>query len=485
MVNQNENIQRARNVGSNFTTFQYGGKAIAYLQSVQDSGQAPVAQPSPVHPLGHRHPVEIVTARAVDAGTLTLTITELWHQEVWEQMVGLAGTNDIVQVFERLARRDNYVTCVKIVNPPDGKRYGKVYHNCFSGDVRFLTKTGTHSLEEVAGTTQQVLGSKGHWTDASIESFGEQETYLVTLTRNGRRKTVRATAGHRWFKQGRRPQRSHAAEATTMDLVAGDALVSTYRVNQTHHIRPSAIGAQAGIVFGDGNIEGKAQNVSGVSLWGGKDAQLLKWFPHSPTRVVASAAGVAGIRVCDLPRSFKSAPDLGEGLTYLYGWLAGYFAADGTVSKTGTARLDSNTKSHLVLAQDVCHLLGIKTTEINEQQRTGFGGEFTGYSLILNVSDLTDEFFLIGEHGNRAAGRLSRTDPPTPSQWIVESVEASGEVEQVYCAVVPDGQSFTLEGNLLTGNCVISRITDGESITLPTTTVNKTVEVMYTHTTKL
>ncbi len=44
----------------------------------------------------------------------------------------------------------------------------------------------------------------------------------------------------------------------------------------------------------------------------------------------------------------------------------------------------------------------------------------------------------------------SRTDM---SDWIVESVENTERLEEVFCAVVEDGHAFVLEDNLLTGNC--------------------------------
>lgn len=122
--------QRARNFGSNFTTFRYSGKNIAYLESVNDSGQKPKSAAEAIHPLGYRHPIEWVTSRAIDAGSLTLTIREIWHEEVWQQMAGLAGATDIIEVFEALARQTNYVTCTKIITPPDGNKYGKTYHRC-------------------------------------------------------------------------------------------------------------------------------------------------------------------------------------------------------------------------------------------------------------------------------------------------------------------------------------------------------------------
>lgn len=129
-------VGRVRNVGSNYTTFQYAGKTIAFLQSFNDSGQAPVAQPQFVHPLGYSHPVDIVAPRALNGGTITAQITELWGEEVWEQMQGLAGAKTIVEIFERLAQTPNYVTCTKLIKHPDGRRSGKIYHRCVITNIQ-------------------------------------------------------------------------------------------------------------------------------------------------------------------------------------------------------------------------------------------------------------------------------------------------------------------------------------------------------------
>jgi hypothetical protein len=91
----------------------------------------------PIHPLGYPHPVvDIVTPRALSAGTLTLTIRELWNQEIWQQMQGLTRAKTIVDIFRALAQTANYVTCTKIINPPGRRRYGKVYHRCVITDIQ-------------------------------------------------------------------------------------------------------------------------------------------------------------------------------------------------------------------------------------------------------------------------------------------------------------------------------------------------------------
>jgi hypothetical protein len=123
-----------RVVGSNYTTFQYGGRSIAYLEEVQDGGQPALSTNGQgyevIHPLGYITPTDIVTSRALDAGVLELSLRELWHQEVWEQLADLAGTRTIIEIFRRLAQKPQYVTCTKIITPPTGPRYGKVYHRC-------------------------------------------------------------------------------------------------------------------------------------------------------------------------------------------------------------------------------------------------------------------------------------------------------------------------------------------------------------------
>lgn len=129
---------QARVTGSGYSVFSYAGKPIAFLLSVEDSGQAAWSDKGQayefIHPLGSRTPVEIATSRVLQGGTLQLTIQELWNQAIWEHLAGLTGTNNIVEIFDRLAATPNYVTAQTIIKPPGtestpSKWRGKVYHN--------------------------------------------------------------------------------------------------------------------------------------------------------------------------------------------------------------------------------------------------------------------------------------------------------------------------------------------------------------------
>lgn len=138
---------RVRVVGSGFTTFNYNGRPIAFLEGVEDSGQRAFSDIGQgyqfIHPLndsnGHTawHPLEIATSRVLAGGTLNLTIRELWNHTVWNQLSGLAGSNNIIDIFEYLAQNPQYVTCQTTIKPPNGagNPRGKIYFNCVVVDI--------------------------------------------------------------------------------------------------------------------------------------------------------------------------------------------------------------------------------------------------------------------------------------------------------------------------------------------------------------
>lgn len=122
---------QVRVVGSNYTTFEYKGRPIAFLERVSDSGQKPISGPfEPIISLGDTRPSEIVTQRILGVGTLTIQIRELWQAPIWDQLAGLGGTETISDVFEQLRVEPAYVTCTKIIRPPNGPPRGIQYQNC-------------------------------------------------------------------------------------------------------------------------------------------------------------------------------------------------------------------------------------------------------------------------------------------------------------------------------------------------------------------
>lgn len=328
-----------------------------------------------------------------------------------------------------------------------GDRFHAAWH-CFAGETVVMTRDGDYPIRELAGREVLLLTARpdgnAEWVYAPVRSFGQQQLWEVTVRRNGRKKIIRATAGHRWFAKWQSSSPAWS-ELTTEQLKPGQSLRSA--CPPRHVGTPSPWGIAHGFTFGDG-----WQGVGGcsVTLWGEKDRALAKFFPLSPMCEAETPAGVKGLRVTGLPLLFKERPPLHESPHYLYGWLAGYFAADGSVDEDGHPVLCSADRENLEFVRTVCNRLGVFTYGIRSQVRTGFGVEGEMFILGFRRSSLTEEFFVVDEHRRRW---LAHKDVRERARWVVVSVQKTDVFEEVFCAEVPDTHCFTLEDHLLTGNC--------------------------------
>jgi hypothetical protein len=327
------------------------------------------------------------------------------------------------------------------------------HNNCFSGDTRYITREGIKTLKETVGTQQTVLSKGGSWKTASIQSFGNQSLMKLTLERRNKIKEIYVTADHRWIVHA--SERGHKyVDCLTKDLKQGKRIKnqstksSLVYTNQWGGIRPSAFGIAHGIVYGDGTISHTTEGPVILRLCGTKQNDLKKWFPISPTKSVENDT-----EILDLPRSFKSLPDVNESQSYLLGFLMGYFAADGHVSKRDSSvTLSCAQQKTLETVVTLATRVGLRTCPIKSYQRLGYGKEPTLiYSVTFLRDDLTPEFFLRLNHQisfgtKEISHRVSDT-------WRIVSVEPTDRVEEVFCAVVEDTHEFTLEDFIATGNC--------------------------------
>lgn len=126
-----------RVVGGGYSTFNYQGQPIAYLESMRDLGQKPYSTPTEaIYAVGDRYPREIVTQRVMATGTLQVTIKELWNTPVWWQLQGLTGTDTISDIWDALRAQPGYVTCTKIITPPNNAPPRIInYQNCVVSEI--------------------------------------------------------------------------------------------------------------------------------------------------------------------------------------------------------------------------------------------------------------------------------------------------------------------------------------------------------------
>jgi DNA primase len=317
------------------------------------------------------------------------------------------------------------------------------FWHCLAGETSVLTYEGPRPIRELAGGSHRILASSGLWVEAPFKSYGVQPLLKITLTRNRQHKEIFATDEHRWFVRSGKARHTRR-EVLTKGLKRGDRLASTFVRSRIWGTTPSPFGIAHGFTYGDGTRSGSG---SLALLCPPKDLAMLKWFPNSHT-----TASRDNLLVHHLPRFFKELPDLDESVSYLYGWLAGYFAADGCVAADGTVIMSSAERNDLEFLRTACTRLGIGTYGITTQIREGFPGREPSelHRIHLINEDLRENFFLLDSHRDRFVGADKRF---ARRGWVVQSVEATDRVEEVFCAEVEDGHAFTLEDNILTGNC--------------------------------
>lgn len=312
-------------------------------------------------------------------------------------------------------------------------------HYCFTGDTKILTDSGIKTLKSLEGKDVKVLNKNHAWENARVQYFGNQRIYNLVLERYGVKKEIKVTPEHVWFVK----EASGCTEVQTRNLKEGMKIPFNTSITWSK-VSASPFGIAHGFVTGDGYKNGDKPR---ANFCGDKKA-LITYFPGCNITGTENELTVYGV-----PKYFCELPPLTETTSYLYGWLSGYFAADGCVDDRGRCTISSVKKDNLERVRDVLCVLGMPVNDIRYQDRvsnlTGVNGRV--YTLTLSSEYLTDEFFLRPTHRQRII--KDRDKYRKNRSWSVVSVDDTGKNEDVYCAVVPGTQSFTLDGNILTHNC--------------------------------
>jgi hypothetical protein len=333
--------------------------------------------------------------------------------------------------------------------------------SCLGGETEVITPEGAKPIRSLVGPGTLLVpnqqGAWGQWRKVDVRSFGTQRLYEVTLVRQRSRvrKVIHATETHRWVTK----DKWNCWHFTTTRLLgAGDAIPTcryTSILASRTPVEPSPFGIAHGFVFGDGTAPNRPYMPGSVDFYGTKDVPLLRYFALNPTSPQHNEKCNPPdfLRVTNLPRKWKHAPPLDEPRSYLLGWLAGYFAADGHVTERGQATLFSANPNHLNYVRDLCYVLGVRTNPICQKDHPGKGGIARLHSLTIYPRDLPDLVWLLLHHLARIQAWRDKASSRQDDDWTIASVERSDRVEEVFCAVVPGREMFTLADNIVTGNC--------------------------------
>lgn len=147
--------RNARVLGG-YTVFHWNNQPIGWTESIAVTAVAPVVEAQAVQPMNALRPLEIVTPRASTYGTITLSRIELWNQSVWQDLAGLANSNDIIDIFEFVAGLNNAISVTKYIRTPNAvgpDRYEQFFNVVVASvddgetvDIRAMTVEKTMTL---------------------------------------------------------------------------------------------------------------------------------------------------------------------------------------------------------------------------------------------------------------------------------------------------------------------------------------------------
>lgn len=130
-------MARRVRVPGGFTVFYWQNQVIGFADAVRVGAVTPVAPAQVIHPMNYLRPAEIVTPRAHTNGTITLVLTELYNEAIWQRLAGLANSRDIIDIMEHVAGLDQGIQIRKYVRTPgNSPDYYETFFNCVVSEVR-------------------------------------------------------------------------------------------------------------------------------------------------------------------------------------------------------------------------------------------------------------------------------------------------------------------------------------------------------------
>lgn len=389
---------------------------------------------------------------------------ETWEETVdryidfWKKQLGDSISEDIYNEI-----RENILTCKVMPSMRTLMTAGKALerdhiagYNPVVGTTKVLTKEyGYVQIKELENKSCHVLNINGEWAYASFKCYGIQEIYEVELRKNSNTIiTVECSDNHRWYT-------TNGEVKPTIDLLSGrngDKLpyASWKRPNNIDDI-DYKIGLIHGLIFGDGTGQYTQERLKGYTIRICSDIEdTLRLFEDFNEAKITYPESFDGDPVIQLygtlakTHDLKSLPSDDETDSYMIGFFRGWLAADGTVGKSVSICLNEDYFDWFLKNSAKYGYVVQHTREF--PNKTNFGKrKKRAFEVVIDRTSLTHEDFILP----RKRDKFNTLE----TRFSIVSVKNTGRKELVYCAEVPDTNTFVLEKGLVTGNCTACAIT--------------------------
>lgn len=311
-------------------------------------------------------------------------------------------------------------------------RNQEVFTNCLEFSTRILTmEHGPIEIGKIAGEVVTVIAGDGKPRRAMINEHGEQDLFeleFVPVLGGGTklRKTVTATANHRWkLRDG----------SMTSAIKEGDVIAP---INGDVGMDPAAV--VHGLVFGDGTAhksrvdaarhfsQGRTYASLRVCKQDSAKDEIHKWLDAAGYSFTTPASA-HGDRVYYIGK-FEGAKEVPfcRDQEYIAGFIYGWWLADGHKGIDHALEISTSNESHAAWLEENCAYAGFAMTTHRVMERKEGDGSFA----------------------NGKALHVMRLRKGV--EWRVKSIAPAGR-DTVFCPEEPVTGTFVLANGLLTGNC--------------------------------
>ena len=309
--------------------------------------------------------------------------------------------------------------------------YSLGLHNCFLRSTKFLTDEGIKSFAQFTdGDRVRVLAKDGVWREATVRCYGRQPMQEVLLVRSGKEVSISCTPDHRWILG--------SGEITT-NLRVGDSLCDL--VDSTSFTVTNKRSAEMfclGFIIGDGcdhgdyiqarlckdklkyaDIFNKA-NYRISSIKGSNDVVFVKNKLFGKQQFLTTFAW----RLL----SFEDKVAL----------FNGYLSADGNNSDSSTKIAWTSDERVLQMIKELSALAGYHIYKIKTLRgNTNYKKDRILYEVVFTT-----------QYKHNTA-------------WVVKSIKKKNNKDyEAWCVEEPITKSFTLDGGIVTGNCLSLPVDD-------------------------
>ena len=334
-------------------------------------------------------------------------------------------------------------------------------HNCVAYDTMILTREyGSVNIGDVSEQDVHLLDGNGDWVKCHIHDHGIQETINVNFYGGFEKICIRSTMEHGWVEKDTKRL------IYTKEFVENNGY-NTHDVLIDHLVPRKAIenqqdyqrGVVHGLIYGDGTERSKNSRSFGLRVCSNHEC-IEKWLTGYSKTYPPSNNGDPQYYLSCMWCDLKALPENpGESLDYLLGFLRGWFATDGCVSKVPTPTICGD-RAEYEWIKKWGPLVGWQVRKYTKLvETTNFGiRKKISLNIHLKKNSMIADDFLVAKHYDRW---LKRKDEYQTS-WRVYSRGRLNkprqdftrrQMERVYCPVVPTTHTFALSCGITTQNC--------------------------------